>query len=78
MKKYTYYYIVLVACIFMSFTMSMLGMIDDIYPVFALFGIQFIILVMVWSGVPKHDKYTEKYQKEVLTDRFNAKYGKDS
>ena len=56
MKKYTYYYIVLVACIFMSFTMSMLGMIDDIYPVFALFGIQFIILVMVWSGVPKHDK----------------------
>jgi hypothetical protein len=56
--------------------MSMLGMIDDIYPVFALFGIQFIILVMVWSGMPKHDKYTEKYQKEQLVKRFTTKYGK--
>jgi len=78
MRKYSNYYIVMVLTLVSCFGMMLLGLGMDIYLVFEIFGALFLILVMIWSGVPGHEKYTEAHQKKQLVDRFNKKYGKDS
>ena len=75
MRKYSNYYIVMVATLVGCFGLMLLGLQQDIYPVFGCFGALFIILVMIWSGVSDYEKYTEAHQKKQLVDRFNKKYG---